>query len=102
MDFSDEITQLVVVIVVLLMAYLGINMWTKRGSGFTIPSIGGGGKGDTGVDGEGGTYIDSMDDSVEKPRGSSAADRHGDRFNLTGSDAEAAAKVLRRMLRGDN
>ena len=68
MDFSEEITQLVVIIVVLLMAYLGINFWTKRGGSFTIPSIGGGGEGGTGVDGEGGTHSDSMDDSAEKGR----------------------------------
>ncbi|MDP6037550.1 MAG: hypothetical protein QGG64_03295, partial [Candidatus Latescibacteria bacterium] len=55
-----------------------------------------------GMGGEGGTFVDSVDDAVEKPPGSSLADRHGDRFNLTGRDAEAAAKVLKRMLKQDD
>ena len=111
MDFTEEVTQLAVIIVVLLVAYLGINMWTKRGGGITIPSMGGrasgggeageGGTGAGGVD-VAGLDVDGADDGLDGyPRSGSVADRHGDRFNLTGRDAEAAAKVLKRMLQQD-
>jgi len=104
MSFSEEITQLVVIIVVLLLAYMGINVWTKRGGKLTLPSMGGGGsggEGNAGGAGGVGAVDDDVADTTDYPRSGNAADRHGDRFNLTGPTAEAAAKVLKRMLHDD-
>lgn len=99
---NEEFTQVFVIIVVLLGVYLGLNFWLKRGGSLTLPSFGGGHKpeetpdhvlpgGDTGA----------VDQAIRVKSGnrSSAVERHGERFNLTGKDAEVAARVLKRMLK---
>lgn len=110
MNFSEELTQLVAIIVVLLIAYWGINTWIKQGGSLSIPDVGKGADGEAGEGGKGGEapsagLEDMADDGgMETPRssGDSAADRHGGRFNLVGREAEVAAKVLKRMLRQDD
>ena len=112
MSFEAQITQLVLIIVVLVMAYAGLTFWTKRRAGQVAEQAeraadgmtGGGADGMGGMDDVGG-----MDVSTEMGGGSGAVasaggggDKAADRLqNLSGSDAEAAAKVLRRMLQQD-
>ena len=109
MTFAEEIVQLLLIIVALLMVLMGINFWTKRGGGLTLPSIGGKGSNplpDANIEDE---YLTGTTRSNKSSGGSksrnkgnvSTADRIGERFNLTGKDAEAAARVLKRMLKQD-
>ena len=111
MTFAEELVQLLLIIGALLLALAGINFWTKKGGSITLPSMGGksansANPADGMPAGMGADTDESMTDLVspksKSSSGNSAADRHGDRFNLTGKDAEAAARVLKRMLKQDS
>lgn len=115
MTFVEELVQLLIIIFALLLVLFGVSFWTKKGGSFTLPSIGGsgasGGAGQhmTGIDGEDadgvpgtGSVHGSGGSGGKRKGGGSAAERHGDRFDLTGKDAEAAARVLKRMLKQDD
>ncbi len=114
MGFGEQMTQLMLIILALGLAYGGIMFWTKRtgnggGGGIlgpggpaiqppdledvagTPPGTAGGGPG--GVPGELGDAISDRVDGQTK-----AAERVQ---ALTGRDAEAAARVLKRMLKQD-
>jgi len=115
MTFVEELVQLLIIIFALLLVLFGVNFWTKKGGSLTLPSMGGSGSSGeagqqmAGLDGNGidGTYESgdvqgSRNSGGKSKGGGSAADRHGDRFDLTGKDAEAAARVLKRMLKQDD
>jgi len=110
MTFSEEISQLLIIIVALLVVLLGINFWTKRGGTLTLPSASNKGSNalpDTNIDDEFLTGATGKKKSNGGNKGGdndglSTADRLGERFNLTGKDAEAAARVLKRMLKQDD
>lgn len=108
MTFGEEVTQLLLIIGALLLALAGINFWTKKGGSITLPSLSG--KPAKPADGtptnsgeEADEFLDNMglgkSSGGSGGSGGSGADRHGDRFQLTGKDAEAAARVLKRMLK---
>ncbi|MBK35511.1 MAG: hypothetical protein CME26_08275 [Gemmatimonadetes bacterium] len=106
MSFTDELTQLIVVVVMLIAAYSGVMIWTRRSGGASKAGGGGGLFGMGGGAGSGGDDdaarpslgLDDEDSGASVPKG---ADRHKGRFNLSGRDAEVAAKVLKRMLKQD-
>jgi hypothetical protein len=109
MTFAEEIVQLLIIIVALLMVLMGISFWTKRGGSLTLPSMGSKGSShalpDTSIDDEYLPETPGTKKSSGKGGGNdglSTADRLGERFNLTGKDAEAAARVLKRMLKQDD
>lgn len=109
MDYSAELTQLVIIAVVLGAAWFGVNIWTRRmknrdpeagGGGMGMFGGGGGAAGGSAADpGTAGGGLDGDIDDVSIPK--SGPDRHKGRFQLTGRDAETAAKVLKRMLKQD-
>jgi len=101
---SEEFTQVVVIIIVLLGLYLGLNFWIKRGGSLSLPSFRSSGKTDAAPDNHlPGGDTSTVDQAIRSKSGnrSSAVERHGERFNLTGKDAEIAARVLKRMLKKD-
>lgn len=107
MNFSEELTQLVAIIVLLLILYWGINSWIKQGGSLRILGVGKRDDGEAGKGGEAsnaglGDMVDDGDMAKPRSSGTGAADRHGDRFNLVGREAEVAAKVLKRMLKQDD
>jgi hypothetical protein len=88
-----ELPQLIIVI--LGVAYAAIRIWTartkiSRESGKAGGPGGIGQAGGNGSDGQPADVIDTSDFPSSK--------RNRDRFNLSGRDAEVAAKVLKRML----
>ena len=100
MDFGEEITQLLVIIVGLLVALFGLNFWVKRGGGINMPSTKSNSQNVQ-------QYVEDVDQDAEEKMADlklpkTGKDRHGDRFDLTGKDAEAAARVLKRMLKQDS
>jgi len=107
MDYTEQATQLFLVVVVLVAAYFGVMVWTRRvnnnnpgeggGGGFGGMMGGGGGGAAGGVQGTG----LSDDGDVASGPGGKSADRNKGRFQLQGRDAEVAAKVLKRMLKQD-
>ena len=110
MDHSAEATQLNVVIVILVVAYFGVMVWTRRVKVWTRrvknrpPGEGGGGIGVSGgaAGGIAGSADDTDDiDGMGVPAKKKGPDRHKGRFQLQGKDAETAAKVLKRMLQQD-
>lgn len=100
MGFTDQLTQLIVVVVVLILAYFGVMMWTKR-----VGKEGGtGGGGLFGLGGGSHTAPSAslgLNDHAAETEIPKSTDRTKGRFNLTGRDAEVAAKVLKRMLKQD-
>ena len=40
MSFTEELTQLLLIIGALLMVLFGVNFWTKKGGSITLPSMG--------------------------------------------------------------
>ena len=103
MDHSAEATQLIVVIVILVVAYFGVMVWTRRVKN-RPPGEGGGGIGVSGgaAGGIAGSADDTDDiDGMGVPAKKKGPDRHKGRFQLQGKDAETAAKVLKRMLQQD-
>ena len=99
---TEEFTQVFVIIVVLLGVYLGLNFWLKRGGSLSLPSFGGTHKTEATPDDHlASSDTSTVDQAMRSKSGnrSSAVDRHGERFNLTGKDAEVAARVLKRMLK---
>ena len=103
MDHSAEATQLIVVIVILVVAYFGVMVWTRRVKN-RPPGEGGGGIGVSGgaAGGIAGSADDTDDiDGMGVPAKKKGPDRHKGRFQLKGKDAETAAKVLKRMLQQD-
>lgn len=115
MTFGEELMQLLLIIGALLMALAGINFWTKKGGSITLPPMGGKSADPaSGVPANTGDETNALMDDVGSDAnpsgegnsgggsGGSVADRHGDRFDLTGKDAEAAARVLKRMLKQDS
>ncbi len=101
MDFADEITQLLVIIIILVAAYLGLNFWMKRGGSLSLPSFGGKSSNHPDSDPSVAHPADAHQESLSSKKGSqsSAVERHGNRFNLTGKNAETAARVLKGMLK---
>lgn len=105
MDNTGEATQLFVVIVVLVVAYFGVMVWTRQKKNRSQ----GEGGGDVGVGVSGGLVggiaasAGDMDDIDGEgiPAKKTGPDRHKGRFQLEGKDAETAAKVLKRMLQQD-
>lgn len=107
MDYAAEATQLFGIVVVLVVAYFGVMVWTRRqnsghggaGGGGLFGGgggmLGGGAAGAPGEDAAGG-----IEPEVDIPS-SKGSDRHKGRFQLQGRDAETAAKVLKRMLKQD-
>jgi hypothetical protein len=102
MDFAGEITQLLVIIIILVAAYCGLNFWMKRGGSFSIPSFGDKSSkhpdGDPSLTHHANAHLNE-NPSVKKGSQSSAVERHGNKFNLTGKNAETAARVLKGMLK---
>ena len=98
MSFMDQLTQLIVVVVMLVVAYFGVMVWTRRankeGGGGGLFGMGGG----AGAESGGAHDLDDVSAGPDIPK---SADRNKGRFNLTGRDAEVAAKVLKRMLKQD-
>jgi len=99
MGFGDQLMQLMLIIVALLVALGGVTAWGRhRKSG-----------GDSQSNPER-SVLNSVADDVSDESGRSGMvtpsdQRHADRaerFDLTGKNAEAAAKVLKRMLQQDN
>ena len=96
MDAGSQITMILVLIVVLGAAYFAITIYSKRAAAQ---------QGEAGA-GPGGALGEEIEENVEtielraaiKDRDRAAAQREK-RFNLTGKDAEMAAKVLKRMLK---
>jgi len=94
---SDELTQMVLIVVVLIVAYAGLKAWTKRsGQGGDA-----GGAGSTGLGTQHEQMLANLEAEIEVERPKSRKERNEERFTLTGKDAEAAAKVLKRMLKQD-
>ena len=95
MDFGEQLTMLIVLIVSLGAAYFGVTTWSKRAASRQANSpVVGGGVGDDEFDAAGDLREAMKDrDAVAKQREK--------RFQLTGKDAEVAAKVLKRMLKED-
>ncbi len=112
MDYMAEATRLFFIVVVLVVAYFGVMVWTRRvnnqnhGGGGVSGLFGGGGLlggGSSGPAGESSSAnFDDSDGSVSIPTAKKAADLNKGRFELTGGDAETAAKVLKRMLKQDS
>ena len=95
MDFGEQLTMLIVVIVLLGAAYFGVTTWSKRsGSGQANAS------GARGV-----VDHDEFDAASDLRQAMESRDvvakQREKRFQLTGKDAEVAAKVLKRMLKQD-
>jgi hypothetical protein len=104
MSFTQEITQLLIVIGVLLLLLLGISFWTKRGGSITLPSVGSKSAQGANPNNED-LGVESGEPGEASGQGGggtkSTAERLGERFELTGKDAETAARVLRGMLKND-
>jgi hypothetical protein len=97
MDFGEQLTMLVVLIVLLGVAYFLVTTWSKRAGSKAGDSAGT--PVDLGLD-------DDKDDSAADLRQAmkdrdAVAKQREKRFQLTGKDAEVAAKVLKRMLKQD-
>lgn len=105
MSFTEELTQLLLIIGALLMVLFGVNFWTKKGGSLTLPSIGNKSSDATDPASAGNGPAGSMagmaaeEESENLPK--MGPDRHAERFDLTGKNAEAAAKVLKGMLKKD-
>jgi len=104
MSFTEELTQLVTIIVALLLVLFGVNFWTKKGGSIKLPSMGNKASGNVegGINNESVESLDGM--GVGQDEGTSAATSGGspaERFDLTGKNAEAAARVLKGMLNKD-
>lgn len=97
MAFGEQLTMLLVLIVLLGTAYFAVTTWSKRnrkqGSEGGRAALDAGGGEDE---------VDSASDlrRAMKDRDALARQREK-RFQLTGKDAEVAAKVLKRMLKQD-
>jgi len=115
MSFGQEITQILVIIVILLMAFFGLNFWTKRkkaaaelqqqaaeNAGLVAP--GGSDAAGASLDGSAAAGADMGEAMAEKSTSAtkSSQAKSMERFDLKGKDAEAAAKVLKRMLKTGN
>ena len=94
MSFVEQLSQLIVVVAVLILAYFGVMIWTRKSA------KGGGG----GLFGSGPSAPvkpldlgDDTDFATEVPK--KGHNRNKGRFHLQGKDAEVAAKVLKRMLK---
>ncbi|MBT3602006.1 MAG: hypothetical protein HOE48_09525 [Candidatus Latescibacteria bacterium] len=108
MSFTEELTQLVTIIVALLLVLFGVNFWTKKGGSIKLPSMGNKASGNVegGINNESVESVDGMgvgqdEGTSAATSGGSAADRNAERFDLTGKNAEAAARVLKGMLNKD-
>ena len=95
MGFGEQLTYLLVLIVVLGAAYFLVTMWSKKSAGAANPA----GPGSAGGAGD----VDEFDVAADLREAVDARDdvakQREQRFNLTGRDAEVAAKVLKRMLK---
>ena len=100
MDYGGEATQLFFVVILLVVAYFGVMIWTRRVNK-RQPGEGVGGSGRI----AGGGAVSAADtdyvDETGTPAGKEVANRRKGRFQLQGKDAEVAAKVLKRMLSQD-
>lgn len=96
MDFGSQITQLFMLIVALVVAYAGIMFWNKFNSNREQSLI----KNEETSIAKGGNEEIGLSSEVmpETFSGSVVKKNIQNRFELTGKDAEAAAKVLKRML----
>ena len=95
MDFGEQLTMLIVMIVLLGAAYFGVTTWSKRAGDRQANSPAAGG----GVDDDEFDVAGDLREAL-KDRDAVAKQRE-QRFKLTGKDAEVAAKVLKRMLKQD-
>ena len=109
MDYTAEVTQLLVIVIVLGAAYIGVQVWTRSqknrdgGGGGILGRFGGGGD-SAGAAGGGaplGGRLDDEESDLGGVGGGKGSDRNKGRFQLQGRDAEVAAKVLKRMLKQD-
>ena len=101
MDFTEEVTMLVGLILVLGLAYMGVTFWSKRP--VAPGAAGGDGTAAGGAAGKGQNAVADMAlEELEEKQPPAHVDRQTDlkeRFQLSGKDAEVAAKVLKRMLK---
>jgi hypothetical protein len=106
MTFGEEITQLLLIIGVLLLILIGVSFWTKRGGSINMPSMGSKssdatGMVDTGIDDGSAEFMSEPGQGKSSGGTKTSADLLNERFELTGKDAENAARVLRGMLKKD-
>ena len=111
MNFADEATMLVGLILVLGLAYMGVTFWSKKsgsssGGGGILGGLSGGADTSVGAGGPATNAVADMalDELEEKQPADKNVDRTTElrkRFKLEGKDAEVAAKVLKRMLSQD-
>ena len=106
MNNTDQAIQLFVVLVLLIIVYAGVMVWTRRAKnsseqgGGLFGGSGGGGGGMYGGASDGGG-ADLGEDGMPASPKKTGKDRNKGRFELQGRDAEIAAKVLKRMLKQD-
>ena len=111
MNFADEATMLVGLILVLGLAYMGVTFWSKKsgsssGGGGILGGLSGGADTSAGAGGPATNAVADMalDELKDKQPADQTVDRATElrnRFKLEGKDAEVAAKVLKRMLNQD-
>ena len=111
MNFADEATMLVGLILVLGLAYMGVTFWSKKsgsssGGGGILGGLSGGADTSAGPGGPATNAVADMalDELKDKQPADQTVDRATElrnRFKLEGKDAEVAAKVLKRMLNQD-
>ncbi|MDA0746745.1 MAG: hypothetical protein O2954_09500 [bacterium] len=97
MEFGEQLTMLIVLIVVLGLAYMGVTFWSKKNKAAQI--AGGAASPKDGSAGQKDFLLEEIEEERPKPKS-----QKGDlqqRFQLQGRDAEVAAKVLKRMLKKD-
>ena len=87
MSFTEELTQLVTIIVALLLVLFGVNFWTKKGGSIKLPSMGNKASGNVegGINNESVESVDGMgvgqdEGTSAATSGGSAADRNAERF----------------------
>jgi hypothetical protein len=99
MNNTDQAIQLFVVLVLLIIAYAGVMVWTRRAKNSNEQG-GGGGRGAFGGASDAGGADLGADGVPASPK-KTGKGRNKGRFELKGRDAEVAAKVLKRMLKQD-
>jgi len=94
MPMPSEVNHLILIIIALIVVYGGVMFWTKHAKQQSDAKAGGPGVAGVGMDVGGlGLGEAEADEPGVGPK------KNSERFNLTGRDAENAAKVLKRMLK---
>ena len=108
MGFEEQLTTLLILILVLGLAYAGVNYWSRKGAdlkgGLLGKLVGGGGAASSDELAPGAGLDGDMGDEGPRPSMSATGERVrqlNKRYELSGKDAEMAAKVLKRMLKQD-